>query len=103
MPCVAEYQEAQYEALIDSYYAVRAGRITDPETIRALAWRFLEIELDPEINETVPYDAGEAARILMRRAKSYEDQASAGDIYDASAQAAMSGRRRGHGNLMVGG
>jgi hypothetical protein len=102
-PSVVASQEAQNEALIDSYNAVRAGRITHPETIRELAWRFFEIENDPEINKTVPYDAGEAARILLRRAKLYEDRASAGNSYHANAQADMPGRRRGNDNLMAGG
>jgi hypothetical protein len=94
-PSVAASQEAKNEALIDTYNAVRAGRITHPETIRELAWRFFEIENDPETSKNFLYDAGEATRILLRRAKLYEDQAGAGDIYDANAQADTSGRRRG--------
>jgi hypothetical protein len=94
-PSVAASQEAKNETLIDTYNAVRAGRITHPETIRELAWRFFEIENDPETSKNFLYDAGEAARILLRRAKLYEDQAGAGDIYDANAQADTSGRRRG--------
>lgn len=100
---VAASQEAKNEELIDTYNAVRAGRITHPETIRELAWRFFEIENDPEASKNFPYDAGEAARILLRRAKLYEDQAGAGDIYDANAQADTPGRRRGNDNLMAGG
>jgi hypothetical protein len=72
-PSVVASHEVTNEALIDSYNAVRAGRINDPETIRELAWRFLEIELDPEINKNFPYNAGEAARILLRQARLYED------------------------------
>jgi hypothetical protein len=102
-PSVAASREAKNKSLVDSYNAVRAGRITHPETIRELAWRFFEIETDPETNKNFPYDAGEAARILLRQAKFYEDQASAGDIYDANAQADMPGRRRGNDNLMAGG
>jgi len=94
-PSVAASQEAKNEILIDSYNSVRTGRITDPETIRELARRFFEIENDPEANRNFPYDAGAAARILLRRAKLYEDQ--------ASAQACMPGRRLDHDNLMVGG
>jgi hypothetical protein len=63
------------------------GSITRPETMRELAWRFFEIENDSEISNNFPYDAGEAARIFLRRAKLYEGQASAGDISDASVQA----------------
>ncbi len=90
-PSVAASQEAKNEELIDTYNAVRAGHITHPETIRELAWRFFEIENDPETSQNFPYDAGEAARILLRRAKLYEDQAD------------MPGRRRGNDNLMAGG
>ncbi len=91
MPGRRRGQEAKNEELINSYDAVRAGRITRPETIRELAWRFFEIENDPETSQNFPYDAGEAARILLRRAKLYEDQAD------------MPGRRRGNDNLMEGG
>lgn len=80
-PSFAASQEAQYEVLIDSYNAVRACRITHPETIRELARRFFEIENDPEANKNFPFDAGKVASILLRRAKLYEDQANAGDIY----------------------
>jgi hypothetical protein len=80
-PSVAASQEAIYDVLIDSYDAVRAGRIKSPETIREIARRFLAIENDPEANKNFPYDAGEAARILLRRAKLYENHDSSGDIY----------------------
>ena len=102
-PSVAAPQEAKNKELIDTYNAVRAGFITHPETIRELAWRFFEIENDPETSTNFPYDAGEASRILLRRAKLYEDQANAGDIYDANAQADTPGRRRGNDNFMAGG
>ena len=75
-PSVAASQEAKHVALVDSYNAVRDRRITSPETIRELAQRFFEIENDPDC----PYDAGKVARILLQRAKFYEDQASTGDI-----------------------
>jgi hypothetical protein len=70
-----------FEALIESYDAVRAGRITDPETIRKIALCFLEIEYDPEANKNSPFDAGEAARILIRRAKLYEEHGIPGDTH----------------------
>jgi hypothetical protein len=44
-PSVAPSQEAKNEELIDIYNAVRAGRITHPETIRELAWRCFENDL----------------------------------------------------------
>ena len=72
---VAAPLQARYNILIDSYNAVRDHRITYPQTIREIAWRFSEIENDPEANKYFPYDAGKAARILLRQAKLYEDRA----------------------------
>jgi hypothetical protein len=72
---VAAPLQARYDILIDSYNAVRDHRITYPETIREIARRFFEIENDPEANKYFPYDAGKAARILLRQAKMYEDRA----------------------------
>ena len=96
-------QGAQNEALMDAYEAVRNGYITDPESIRQLAQRFLDIENNPAASDSFPYDAGRAARTLIRQAKWYEDQASAGDIYEANTQADMPRRRRANDNLMAGG
>lgn len=87
---------------MDAYEAVRNGTITDPESIRHLAQRFLEIENNPEASHSFPFDAGRAARTLLRQAKWYEDQASAGDMYEANTQADMP-RRRANDNLMAGG
>jgi hypothetical protein len=80
-PPVAVSQEALFEVLIESYNSVRAGRIKSPETIREIARRFSEIENDPEDNKDFPYDAGEAARILIQRAKLYEDHGIPGDTH----------------------
>jgi hypothetical protein len=90
--------------LLDSNGQARSveGSITRPEAIRELAWRFFASENDPETSNNFPCDAREAARILLRRAKVYEDQASAGDLSDASVQVDTSGRHRGHDNVMVG-
>jgi hypothetical protein len=74
-PFVAAPLQASYNILIDSYNAVRDHRITYPETIREIARRFFEIENDPEANKYFPYDAGKAARILLRQAKLYEERA----------------------------
>jgi hypothetical protein len=87
---VAAPFQARYDILIDSYNAVRDRRITYPQTIREIARRFFEIENNPEANKYFPYDAGEAARILLRRAKLYEDRAR------------MRERRVGNGNLAAG-
>lgn len=73
---VAASQEATYQVLVDRYNAVRARRITRPESIRELARCFLEIENDPDF----PYDAGKVARILLQRAKLYENRAGTGNI-----------------------
>jgi hypothetical protein len=75
-PSIATSQEATYQILVDRYNAVRARRITRPESIRELARRFLEMENDPDF----PYDAGKVARILLQRARSYEDRAGTGNI-----------------------
>ena len=72
---VAAPLQARYNILIESYNAVRDHRITYPQTIREIAWRFSEIENDPEANKYFPYDAGKAASILLRQAKLYEDRA----------------------------
>jgi len=74
-PFVAAPLQTRYDLLIDSYNAVRDHRIIQPETIREIARRFFEIENDPEANKYFPYDAGKAARILLRQAKLYEDRA----------------------------
>jgi hypothetical protein len=89
-PFVAASLQARYNILIDSYNAVRDRRITYPETIREIARRFFEIENDPEANKYFPYDAGEAARILLRQAKWYEDRAR------------MRNNRGGNGNVVAG-
>jgi hypothetical protein len=73
-PYVSIPQDAKYAILVESYNAVRDGRITDPKTIREVARRFLEIENNPETYRNFPYYAGEAALILLRRAKLYEDR-----------------------------
>ena len=83
--------KAKYAILIDSYNAVRDGRITSPETIREIARRFSEIENDPETNKSFPYNAGEAARILLRQANMYE------------AQARMRKNRKDNSNWIAGG
>jgi regulator of protease activity HflC (stomatin/prohibitin superfamily) len=56
------------DVLVNTYNAVRDGRITDPETIRLIAARFEAIANDPELSKTVTFDAGRAARALQQRA-----------------------------------
>jgi len=94
--------EAKNEALIDLYDGVRDGHITDPEIIRDIAQRFLNIARDPQANNNFPFDAERAARTLFQRAKWYEDQANA-SVYDVNTQADMPRRRRANDNLMAGG
>ena len=99
---VAVPREANNEVLIDLYEAVRAGRITDPNTIRDLAQRFMSIARDHEANNNFPFDADRAGRTLFQRAKWYEDQANA-DSYEANIQDDMPRPRRANDNLMAGG
>ena len=95
-------RETNNEVLIDAYEAVRSGHISDPETIRGLAQRFLTIARDPEANNNFPFDAERAAQTLFQRAKWYEDQANASG-YEPHIQDDMSRPRRANDNLMAGG
>lgn len=95
--------EVKIQLLKDFYEAVRNGRITHPETIREFARHFLDIENDPEASKNFPYDAGQAARNLLRQAKFYEDKARAKDIYDDNAQADMPRSRQNIDKLMADG
>lgn len=65
------------EALSALYEAVRVGRITDPATIRSIAHAFLTVAADPALNDTFPYDAVAAARILLDLAANVEGPAAA--------------------------
>ncbi|WIG60924.1 MAG: hypothetical protein OJF49_003672 [Ktedonobacterales bacterium] len=62
------------EALRDAYEAVRANQITDPQTIREIAQGFLHVAHNPALAETLTFDAGAAARILLDRAAAIEQQ-----------------------------
>ena len=101
-PTVAVSPEANNEVLIDAYEAVRSGRISDPNTIRSIAQRFMNIARDSQTNNNFPFDADRAARTLFQRAQWFEDQANAG-TYDAPIQDNIPRPRRTNDNLMAGG
>lgn len=70
-------QEQHYNAfsddtLTESYEAIRDNRITDPETIRAVAAAFDSVAHDP--HSTCPFDANAAAQILLSHAANLERQ-----------------------------
>ncbi len=65
------------DVLSDAYEAVREGHIHDPVTIRELAQAFLRIAANAELNADFPYDAMQAAQILIDRAKRLEREARA--------------------------
>ena len=60
------------DVLAHAYEAVRAGQITDPDTVRQIANAFLKVAADEERSATFPYDAAAAAHILLDRAKALE-------------------------------
>ncbi|HEX6481349.1 MAG TPA: SPFH domain-containing protein [Ktedonobacteraceae bacterium] len=66
-------QAIKPDVLRDIYEAVRQGRITDPNTIRDAAQRFEAVAKDPELSQTVDFDAGRAAATLYQRAKMIEE------------------------------
>lgn len=67
----------KFDALINSYNEVRAGHITDPETIRRLAGAFDAIAHNPVESQAFPFDAALAASNLYARAQHREEQISA--------------------------
>ncbi|MBE3568088.1 MAG: SPFH domain-containing protein [Thermogemmatispora sp.] len=62
------------EILVNTYNAVREGRITDPETIASIAVRFETVANDPELSRLVSFDATRAARALRQRAELIREQ-----------------------------
>jgi hypothetical protein len=73
------------EVLSDAYEAVRDGHIHDPATIRELAQAFLRVAADPALNADFPYDAMQAAQILISRAKRLDrDQRAAAREFDGN-------------------
>ncbi len=62
------------QALEDMYNAVRQGKITDPETILALARNFEALESDPVANKQIPFNAARAASTLRQRVQQFRDR-----------------------------
>lgn len=54
--------------LVESYKAVKDGKITDPETIRSIATNFRAIANDPKASRKVSFDAARAAQNLHKQA-----------------------------------
>lgn len=55
-------------AMIHAYKEVQSGKITDPETIRSIAAKFVEVAEDPEASQGVSFDAAAAANNLYEQA-----------------------------------
>ncbi|HEY0753568.1 MAG TPA: SPFH domain-containing protein [Ktedonobacteraceae bacterium] len=64
------------ETLIDTYSAVREGKISDPALILALAEHFDTLANDRVANKTIDFDAGRAAATLRLRAQRLQEIAS---------------------------
>jgi hypothetical protein len=80
-----EHEMLSAAVLSDAYEAVRDGQIHDPVTIRELAQAFLRVAADPTLNADFPYDAMQAAQILIDRAKRLErDQRTAARAFDGN-------------------
>jgi SPFH domain / Band 7 family len=61
------------EVLIKAYKEVQNGKITDPETIRSIAQKFVALAADREKRDQVSFDADRAASNLFEQAKKYEE------------------------------
>jgi regulator of protease activity HflC (stomatin/prohibitin superfamily) len=61
------------EILIKVYKEVQNGKVTDPEAIRTIAATFEAVAQDSQANQSVSFDAEQAAKILYKRARLYEE------------------------------
>jgi hypothetical protein len=91
------------EALRKAYKEVQDGHVTDPETIRSLAMKFDAIARDPQLSQTVSFDAARAALNLYRQAIRYEEQFGERSIYDDVTKPDWAARPATDENLMAGG
>ncbi len=78
---VPDYQLKE-DVLIQAYKTVQNGQVTDPETIRHIAAKFEMVAQDPEINQTISFDAQRAALNLYDQARKYEEQYEQARKYD---------------------
>jgi regulator of protease activity HflC (stomatin/prohibitin superfamily) len=60
------------EILIKAYREVQNGKITDPESIRAIAATFEAVARDAQASAAVSFDAERATQNLHKQARSYE-------------------------------
>lgn len=61
------------ETLVDTYAAVREGKIANPQLILDLARRFEELAGDPVANKNIDFDAARAASTLRQRAQRLQE------------------------------
>lgn len=61
------------EILVKAYKEVQNGKITDPESIRAIAATFEAVARDAQTNASVSFDAQRAAQNLYKQARNYEE------------------------------
>lgn len=61
------------EILIKAYKEVQNGKITDPESIRMIAARFEAVAQDSQANQSVSFDAEQAAKILYKQARQCQE------------------------------
>ena len=59
--------------LIKAYQEVQNDKITDPEAIRSIAATFEAVAQDSQASQSVSFDAKQAAKILHKRAREYEE------------------------------
>jgi hypothetical protein len=63
------------EVLVDTYAAVREGKITNPKLVLDLAQRFEGLANDPVANKNIKFDAARAAATLRQRAQRLQELA----------------------------
>lgn len=92
------------EALKKAYKQVQDGNITDADTIYELAEKFEAVANDPELNQTVSFDAARAAFNLRTQAQKYAEQHHLDvPLYDDETKPDWTLRQPTDENLMAGG
>ncbi|HEX9133853.1 MAG TPA: SPFH domain-containing protein [Ktedonobacteraceae bacterium] len=100
-PAPAAASMAYIEALTESYEAVRAGRLRDPNNIRDIAARFEALANDP----SVKFDPMRAAQNLIHRAWIYENEEKGrtSEVSDVVTQPNTKERGQANENIFSGG
>ncbi|GAC1394459.1 MAG: hypothetical protein NVS4B11_34010 [Ktedonobacteraceae bacterium] len=93
------------DILRKAYAEVKNGNIKEPETIRNLAAQFDAIAKDPELSQSVNFDAARASLNLYAEAerREEEEEANAGTLFTDETKADWTIRRSTDENLMAGG